>query len=576
MTVKTIGNVKNIEKRFPTNTEDDIVVVSGIDSHKALAINCEPDGGFFLTVSTSNEDSFLSSDVKAMRVNPESMEQLVQELNRMIGIKAAPEPKKHISSDECKSLIEGDQVRIREDLEAYERYGGVTLNESMSGSRGRVLTVQGEATRRSVRLSPDGFYFSREMISEVVAKAARHISQEEFEGIEVGDKIVIRTDLDEDKTYGGEWVARSMVRWAVEGQELEVTDVQPIRERVKGHSSKDDDWYNYSKEMIIKVIKAPKEDLYISEEEYQNIKEGDRIIIRKDIEVGSQDDWSTAFTHTMQRWSQEDVVLTVAGRDHNSVIAKHPDGNWFYYSRPMIAKVIKVAKYISQEEYDEIKEGDTIILRKDLTIIEDSLSIPVNYEMIRWAEQEIPLKVIHYGAKGNTSIRGYNQAAHDWYAFTREMIAKVIPSDPEKPDSLISDEDFKGIQVGDKVILREDLSDDHDPKHLGVVTKMIDFAECQVAVKVTAINSNRGSIKVAGIGLFEKFIGKEMIGEIIKKPSEHFRVAFSHQLWYAGAGGKITSKKDQAAIMNKAHANNVAKKYHGTLLKVDYSELEEN
>lgn len=81
-----------------------------------------------------------------------------------------------------------------------------------------------------------------------------HISEEEFAAIKVGDKIVLRSDLEVGKDYGAESVNSEMVDLAK--REVEIT-VERISADVLKGSAEGDFWW-YTAEMIAKVIPAIK------------------------------------------------------------------------------------------------------------------------------------------------------------------------------------------------------------------------------------------------------------------------------------------------------------------------------
>ena len=157
--------------------------------------------------------------------------------------------------------------------------------------------------------------------------------------------------------------------------------------------------------------------------------------------------------------------------------------------------------------------------------------------------------------------------------FTYKAIKEVAAKAPRH----ISKEEFDSIEADDKVIIRKDLA---VGEHYGGVYfngSMRQWAADGVALQVMPTRSFDGNISAENIAADDWYVySKEMIQEVIKAPKEHFRVRLSTKIWYAGKGGQITLDKGYAAIMNKPHAENVVKKYGGQLIKVDYSELEDN
>lgn len=81
-----------------------------------------------------------------------------------------------------------------------------------------------------------------------------HISEEEFAAIKVGDKIVLRSDLEEGNDYGVEPVTAKMADLAK--REVEITVERISTDELKG-SAEGDFWW-YTAKMIAKVIPAIK------------------------------------------------------------------------------------------------------------------------------------------------------------------------------------------------------------------------------------------------------------------------------------------------------------------------------
>lgn len=225
--------------------------------------------------------------------------------------------------------------------------------------------------------------------------------------------------------------------------------------------------------------------------------------------------------------------------------------------------------HISLEEFRELRKGDRVILRDDTTSDE----------------------VFHYGHSGkfrdeingktpvtitkvdstDDSIQAISSIGYGW--FTHKAIKEVASKAPRH----ISKEEFDSIEAGDKVIIRKDLAVGEHYEGVYFNGTMRQWAVDGVPLQVTPTRSFDGDISAENLEADDWYIySKEMIQEVIKAPKEHFRVRLSTKIWYAGKGGKITLDKDYAAIMNKSHAENVVKKYGGQLIKVDYSELEDN
>ena len=224
--------------------------------------------------------------------------------------------------------------------------------------------------------------------------------------------------------------------------------------------------------------------------------------------------------------------------------------------------------HISLEEFRELREGDQVILRDDSTS-DEVFKFGHSGKFRDEINGKIPVTITQVDSTDD-SIRAVSSIGFGW--FTHKAVKEVAA----KASKHISQEEFDSIEAGDKLVIRKDLA---VGKYYGGTyfnANMRQWAADGVQLKVMPLRSYDGSIYAENIEAEDYFsYSKEMIQEVIKDPKEHFRVRLSTKIWYAGKGGKITTDKDYAAIMNKPHAENVVKKYGGQLIKVDYSELEE-
>lgn len=227
--------------------------------------------------------------------------------------------------------------------------------------------------------------------------------------------------------------------------------------------------------------------------------------------------------------------------------------------------------HISLEEFRELREGDQVILRDD-TASDEVFRFGYSLHFQDEIKGKTPVTVTRFDTRDDTvELVNSTEARYGW--FTHKAIKEVVAKAPRH----ISKEDFDSIEAGDKVVIRKDLA---IGKYYGGTyfnLNMYQWAADGVQLKVMPLRSYDGAIKAENLEADDYFnYSREMIQEVIKAPKEHFRVRFSTKIWYAGKGGQITLDKGYAAIMNKPHAENVVKKYGGQLIKVDYSELEDN
>lgn len=176
---------------------------------------------------------------------------------------ASKDPRR-ISREEFDSIEAGDRVVIRKDLAVDTYYEGVYFNTQMrqwaaDGVQLKVMPLRlydGSIYAENIE-AEDYFSYSREMIQEVI-KAPKHISKEEFDSIEVGDKIIIRKDLVAGSSYGSVHFTSEMAQWAADEVPLRVIELRVSYAKF-AQNERSGETFSYSKEMIQEVIKAPKE-----------------------------------------------------------------------------------------------------------------------------------------------------------------------------------------------------------------------------------------------------------------------------------------------------------------------------
>lgn len=219
-----------------------------------------------LTISKDSEEDFHDSSVKAMLITPEKAHALGKALIELSGIEEEPVEDKplHISLEEFRELREGDQVIFRDDTTSDEvfKFGySARFHDEILGKTPVTITKIDTSDDTIQLVNSVGRYgwFTHKAIKEVVSKALRHISKEEFDNIEAGDKVIIRKDLSVGEHYGGVYFNDSMKQWAVDEVQLNVMPTRSSSGNILAENITEDDWYIYSKEMIQEVIKAPKE-----------------------------------------------------------------------------------------------------------------------------------------------------------------------------------------------------------------------------------------------------------------------------------------------------------------------------
>lgn len=256
-------NIKNPE-RLGYNPA---AIVEGLFGEAAIALIEAGRGDVGVITSKKASDSFMGDGVKAVIISAEKAHALGKALIELSGIDEEPLEDKplHISLEEFRELREGDQVILRDDSTSDEvfKFGySAHFHDEIQGKTPvtvtRIDTRDGTVELVNSDTARYG-WFTHKAIKEVAAKAPRHISKEEFDSIEAGDKVIIRTDLAVDKYYGGTYFNANMRQWAADGVQLKVMPLRSYDGAIKAKNLEADDYFNYSREMIQEVIKAPKE-----------------------------------------------------------------------------------------------------------------------------------------------------------------------------------------------------------------------------------------------------------------------------------------------------------------------------
>ncbi|WAX15679.1 hypothetical protein EG103P3_00010 [Enterococcus phage EG103P3] len=215
-----------------------------------------------LTISKDSGEDFWDSSVKAMLITPEKAHALGKALIELSGIEEDPMEDKplHISLEEFRELREGDQVILRDDTTSDEFGHSGKFRDEINGKTPVTITQVDTGDDSIQAVSSIGFgWFTHKAVKEVAAKAPRHISKEEFDSIEAGDKVIIRKDLAVGEHYGGTYFNAAMRQWAADEVPLQVMPTGSFDGNISAENLEEYDWYVYSKEMIQEVIKAPKE-----------------------------------------------------------------------------------------------------------------------------------------------------------------------------------------------------------------------------------------------------------------------------------------------------------------------------
>ena len=253
------------EIKNPERLGNPDAMVAGTHGDRAVGLHRLIQGEVGLVVSTKADEIYSSDNVKAVIISAEKAHALGKALIELSGIEEEPVEDKplHISLEEFRELREGDQVILRDDTTSDEvfKFGHYGKFRDEINGKIPVTITQVDSTDDSIRaVSSIGFgWFTHKAIKEVASKDPRHISKEEFDSIEAGDKVIIRKDLAVGEYYGGTYFNANMRQWAADGVQLKVMPLRSYDGSIYAENIEAVDCFSYSKEMIQEVIKAPKE-----------------------------------------------------------------------------------------------------------------------------------------------------------------------------------------------------------------------------------------------------------------------------------------------------------------------------
>lgn len=297
----------------------------------------------------------------------------------------------------------GDKVLVRNDLVLNQLYSNEdhsfadVVNSTMIEYLGKVVTIKAELNG-TYSLEEVGFTWLDEMLEEYIVgidlSAEKEQTSEleekvmvEFDNIEVGDKLVLRSDLELWGSYNGLGFVEGMEKYI--GQ---VVTVASIDEQDKDFQIEGDTMYYYNAEMVesfaervgepvattgeLAVIPVEFDVIEINDE--SELAVGDTVLIRDDLEVGEEYGENDSMLHeNMKQYLGQISVVTHNYRD-GDVDLKIDDEN-FWNIEMLVGKVVP-----KEEELDFDFEFDEL-----LSVLEEPVAEPV---AVAVAVAEAPLE----------------------------------------------------------------------------------------------------------------------------------------------------------------------------------------
>ncbi|MDT2783135.1 hypothetical protein P7G87_00340 [Enterococcus asini] len=251
--VKLVGEVPAETKEVPklkfTELQKDTVYVESDGDYVMIA--SKPVAGKTLFVQRNfYGKSFIADYYNEGDVHSDgytqATEEAVQEFNELFK-QYVLENQQHITEEELAALEAGDKITLVDYL--YEGHDfGAYCNEEMLPNAGKELTFSYHGGTGYAAACEGRWKYSHDMIASV-KKAVKTITQDEFDSLEVGDKVTVRADLHTGLAVRN-GVVTSMTELA--GKTVTVTGLCNGDVKVDGRPQ------YWSKEMFTAVIKQEK------------------------------------------------------------------------------------------------------------------------------------------------------------------------------------------------------------------------------------------------------------------------------------------------------------------------------
>lgn len=397
----------------------------------------------------------------------------------------------------------GDKVLVRNDLVLNRLYSNEdhsfadVVNSIMIEYLGKVVTIKAELNG-TYSLEEVGFTWLDEMLEEYIVgidlSAEKEQTSEleekvmvEFDNIEVGDKLVLRSDLELFESYNGLGFVEGMEKFI--GQ---VVTVVSIDKQDKDFQIEGDTSYYYNAEMVESFAERvgesvattgelavmPVEFDVIAINDESELAVGDTVLIRDDLEVGEEYGENDSMLHEgMKQYLGKISVVTHNYRD-GDVDLEIDDEN-FWNIEMLVGKVVPKEEELDFDfEFDELpvleepvvepvavakaplefkyKVGDKVRVREDLivgnnyshaegTLRENVYDVVVS-PMGDLRGKEATITEVDAWGNGKYSISG---SEHNW---TDGMLEAVAPKIVE--NFVINEMASFGLQV-ERVIFNE-------------------------------------------------------------------------------------------------------------------------
>lgn len=311
--------------------------------------------------------------------------------------------------------VEGAKYVVATDAYAYEG-----CNTGKYVKQGDVVTLtKDDGTAAPLFRVPNGkevFLRMKDLVKlnidgeEPLKKTVKTITQEEFDSIEVGDKVTVRADLHTGLAVRN-GVVTSMTELA--GKTVTVTGLCNSDVKVDGRPQ------YWSKEMFTAVIKQEKPKFAV----------GDLVIT---LGESGNHPWHLARRITAVNTDTHEYEMEWADGEGTMMFSSpmsfySAEENLTYYKGKVPTEETAAQSRITAEQFAAIKVGDKLKLRTDL-------KVGKGYGIIKWVPEKADLAArgvtpVVTRIDGDDTVKA--DAEGDFWWYSAEMIAEVIPAEDE-------------------------------------------------------------------------------------------------------------------------------------------------
>ena len=243
----------------------------------------------------------------------------------------------------------GDKVKIRADLNPNDEYGGLIPVLSMCGERGNVATIKNSEVRDGLqlyRIEGDmcNFLWTGEMFEKITDKEKAGVVMK----YKVGDKVLVRNDLEYDKYYSDVRFDKDMEK--CRGGQATITKVY---EKYKTYRiDLDRERFMWGDDMFEGLVSGVKKVFSNKTTPATKYKVGDKVKIREDLHLaGNWRGSNVSVIKDMVPMAGKTVTITAVRREDRYDI-EEDNGRWVWHESMFEGKVIPIRVGVSKGKVD--------------------------------------------------------------------------------------------------------------------------------------------------------------------------------------------------------------------------------